>query len=94
MSQIDKYIDELEEDEQFWERVFGDGVTEFNAAEENRVIVYYVAGRYGIDPHTKGGNQLRPAELVAKITTASGAPIRSTVRAVWGGWPEPVRMPA
>jgi hypothetical protein len=91
---IDDYIDEIEEDEEFWERVFRDSGTSLSSWEQNKAITYYVCGRYGIDPHDEHGNELRPAELVAKITDASGASIRSTVRAVWGGWPEPVRMPA
>jgi hypothetical protein len=90
----EKWIDELEEDEEFWERFAEQECGGQTPPEDIKAIVYWVAGRYAVHPIGEKGRDLRPAELVAEITKHSGASIRATVRRVWGGWPEECRLPA
>jgi hypothetical protein len=90
----DKWAQESDEDIEFWERFADQECGAQTSPEDIKAIVYWVAGRYRIDMHTEHGDELRPKELVAEIIKRSGATIRATVRAVWGKWPEEVRMPA
>ena len=84
----------IDDEEEFWTTLWARESGGPYNNDEMKAIVYYIAGRYGIKMHDNDGDEISPAELVARITQKSNTDIGKTIRAVWADWPEECRLPA